>query len=343
MSVSHSLSLSFSLFSFFIYFYISFFFLSIQADADGNGWLSRAEFRAALVGANMGLTRKDINLMLSECDVNQDGAIEYKEFVPVALELLTQRLMMDLVSDAVWQSEDELIRALLEGFANLDTESTGHLSSNQIKEALLIMSYEWLGLSRLQVASIMALPEATPHQETNLVNYTLLVPAAAQLIEWTFGISFKTERAQTVATQARSREVLSMAHMDPSAIVAKLEDMFRAADTDQSGDIDYNEAIRILHDLGALDMGLGAGQIAAIIGALDEDQDGVIVWEELVGFVSDLLNHLGAHLQSLTQDMDEMEDMADVGVEEEEEVDAGEAEAETETEEADETEGEANE
>ena len=62
-----------------------------------------------------------------------------------------------------------------------------------------------------------------------------------------------------------------------------------------------------------------------------------------MGFVSDLLNHLGAHLQSLTQDMDEMEDMADVGVEEEEEVDAGEAEAEDETEEADETEGEANE
>lgn len=59
----------------------------------------------ALVNADLGLTRKDINLIMSAADVNQDGAIEYAEFVPVALAVLTERLAQDLVHEAAWSSE----------------------------------------------------------------------------------------------------------------------------------------------------------------------------------------------------------------------------------------------
>jgi hypothetical protein len=37
-----------------------------QADADNSGQLSRKEFKEALKAAELGLTRKDINLILSQ-------------------------------------------------------------------------------------------------------------------------------------------------------------------------------------------------------------------------------------------------------------------------------------
>jgi Ca2+-binding EF-hand superfamily protein len=41
------------------------------ADENGNGELSLEEFRQCLKSAELGLTRKEINLLLSECDTNQ--------------------------------------------------------------------------------------------------------------------------------------------------------------------------------------------------------------------------------------------------------------------------------
>jgi len=41
------------------------------ADENGNGELSMDEFRQCLKSAELGLTRKEINLLLSECDTNQ--------------------------------------------------------------------------------------------------------------------------------------------------------------------------------------------------------------------------------------------------------------------------------
>lgn len=40
--------------------------LLVQADVDGSGQLSRKEFKEALKAAELGLTRKDINLIMSQ-------------------------------------------------------------------------------------------------------------------------------------------------------------------------------------------------------------------------------------------------------------------------------------
>lgn len=58
--------------------------------------------RRAMYDADLGLTRKDINLIMSAADVNRDGAIEYSEFVPVAMGVLTERLAQDIVAQASW-------------------------------------------------------------------------------------------------------------------------------------------------------------------------------------------------------------------------------------------------
>lgn len=45
------------------------------------------EFKEALKAAELGLTRKDINLILSHIDVDRDGLVSYEEFIPVCFQV----------------------------------------------------------------------------------------------------------------------------------------------------------------------------------------------------------------------------------------------------------------
>lgn len=52
-----------------------------------SGMLSRTEFKNCLKAAKLGLTRKDINLIMSTVDANKDGSISYEEFVPICFQV----------------------------------------------------------------------------------------------------------------------------------------------------------------------------------------------------------------------------------------------------------------
>ena len=59
--------------------------LFVQADADGNGYLDQQEFKAIFktLQGDLGLTDRDVRLIMAEADENGDGVIEYPEFVQV--------------------------------------------------------------------------------------------------------------------------------------------------------------------------------------------------------------------------------------------------------------------
>ncbi len=58
-----------------------------KADTDGSGNLDRKEFKEALKAAGLGLTRKDINLIMTTADIDRDGVISYEEFIPVCFQV----------------------------------------------------------------------------------------------------------------------------------------------------------------------------------------------------------------------------------------------------------------
>merc|ERR1712091_212276 len=78
-----------------------------KADSDGNGVLDRKEFKKCLKAAELGLTKKDINILLSETDVDGDGMVTYEEFVPLCFNILVERFkdemqQMEALSSADW-------------------------------------------------------------------------------------------------------------------------------------------------------------------------------------------------------------------------------------------------
>eukprot|EP00611_Tribonema_gayanum_P020589 TRINITY_DN377_c0_g1_i5.p1 TRINITY_DN377_c0_g1~~TRINITY_DN377_c0_g1_i5.p1 ORF type:complete len:536 (-),score=229.31 TRINITY_DN377_c0_g1_i5:30-1637(-) len=65
-------------------------------DVDGNGTLDRAEFLKCLRDSGLGFTRRELNLMMTVVDRNNDGVIDYEEFVPVAFNMLLDMVARQL-------------------------------------------------------------------------------------------------------------------------------------------------------------------------------------------------------------------------------------------------------
>lgn len=79
-----------------------------QADVDGSGELSRKEFSKALRESGLGLTRKEINVLLAEVDANEDGMVSYAEFLPLCFNLLVEIVSEEFQSASTPSNEVEI-------------------------------------------------------------------------------------------------------------------------------------------------------------------------------------------------------------------------------------------
>lgn len=52
-----------------------------EFDSDGNGLITQIEFRNAIRKLNLGLTSREIDKLMLRIDTNQDGKIDYNEFM----------------------------------------------------------------------------------------------------------------------------------------------------------------------------------------------------------------------------------------------------------------------
>ena len=53
-----------------------------RADTEGKGYLDRQQFAKVLKDSDLGFTRREINTLMHQVDENEDGVIEFSEFVP---------------------------------------------------------------------------------------------------------------------------------------------------------------------------------------------------------------------------------------------------------------------
>ena len=73
-----------------------------EFDEDKNGYLDRREFKECLQSAQLGLSPQEIMHIMAEVDENDDGVVEYNEFMPLAVELLQSlQVKEDVTADAI--------------------------------------------------------------------------------------------------------------------------------------------------------------------------------------------------------------------------------------------------
>lgn len=262
------------------------------ADADGNGVLDPSEFLAALHSADLGLSKKEINALLSESDVNEDGVVEYEEFVPLCFEVLVERAKnKQLESDAL-ASPDAITRLLLDVFVAADEAGRGSLTVRQIKSCLrYLVAEDELALSPAQIVSVVA--ECEVSHDDGTVKYARFAPVAADVIHGM--LDFDAQRKRVDAIQLLADEhtnVGSLRDKTPEEVEAFLLEAFAEADADDSGGLDDVEMLAVLRSVGADRLGLTERQIAGIIAAADVDKDGVVDYAELSSLVHDTVMQL---------------------------------------------------
>lgn len=145
-----------------------------RMDEDGSGMLSKQEFLNALTSMEVGLTRREINTIMLQVDLDDDGNISYREFVPFAFDLLQKMASLRLLEAEM--EGDELAQFLLDLFKAKDVDNLGLLHVDDVRD---LLHQAMLGLSRMQIYTVLSEVEANADM---MINYNIFVPRAVKII-----------------------------------------------------------------------------------------------------------------------------------------------------------------
>lgn len=259
------------------------------ADENGNGELSMEEFRKCLKSAELGLTRKEINLLLSECDTNQDGAVSYNEFVPLCFNLLVERFKDQMLSNQALQGTDQLQMMLLDALEIEDADATGMLPLPVVKASLTRISQEVLGLTRLQLLAVLS--EANPGAD-GLVDYRAFSGVAADMLYSLIDGEEQTQRIQAINQMAMTEGAELLHGLDMEMFKNVMRAAFEEADKDKSGYLDSVEILHVVEMMSTSSLALEPHEVTSLMAAVDTDQSGTVSYNELVDFFYEVLKHL---------------------------------------------------
>ncbi|CAK8999556.1 Calmodulin-like protein 12 (Touch-induced calmodulin-related protein 3) [Durusdinium trenchii] len=145
-----------------------------RMDEDHSGILNKQEFVAALTSMELGLTRREINAIMFQVDQDRDGNVSYREFVPFAFDLLQKMASLRLLETEL--ENDELAQYILDLFKAKDTEMTGMLGLDEMRD---LLHQAMLGLTRMQIYTVLSEAEVNAD---NMISYSNFVPRAVGLI-----------------------------------------------------------------------------------------------------------------------------------------------------------------
>lgn len=259
----------------------------MKADADKNGHLTYDEFKDCLKSAELGLTRKDINTLLSSVDLNDDGVITYEEFIPLCREIIVERFKEEMLTNDILNSQDGLQQELLSAFQKADAEGTGKLAPKRARAALEALSFQVLGLTQFQVLSVMSQAPMTPE---GLVDYVKFVPIAAHIVYGMFDASAMKNRLAAIQKLADNDSIAELAALDYATLKRLLQGVFQDADTEGVGELTYDQVVDCINSLSW--EYLSPYHISTMISAIDADGNGMVNWQELANFLCDVLEHV---------------------------------------------------
>jgi len=142
----------------------------VEADQDGSGTLSYKEFKEVINTSNLNFNKTEIRRMLMEADENEDGYIDYNEFLPIGVDIVqaifarreaeeAARTHSEAAAEAArvalihGMDKDQYKQMLLQYFRAHDVDNSGFLSRKEFKEC---MQNSELGLTRREINALMA-------------------------------------------------------------------------------------------------------------------------------------------------------------------------------------------
>jgi len=245
-----------------------------KADADSSGTLTVAEFQACIREADIGLTRKEINVLMHSLDANMDGVIDYQEFAPLCFDLLVEILKDELLQ--AQRNPSELEVYLLNLFKGTDPAGAGKLKVHELRDALRNAD---MGLTRLQILTVTS---AAVVDAEGGVAYSDFALKAAELLYGLLDPAVQREKMEAV-TQMQQMYAESQVFQVIEAIAVEL---------DPSG-TGFVEVGAFKAALGQCSLGLSAMEVDTLVyGLVAAEPDGTLAYGPIVDYAFQVLVHL---------------------------------------------------
>jgi len=181
-----------------------------------------------------------------------------------------------------------------QAFQDADHEGTGLLPIASVKSALRTLSFNVLGLSTLQLVTLIS---RAPTSADGLVQYIPFVPLAAAMVHSMYDVDRVKLRIQAIKEMADAGGLRAMLSVDLDALRSELANLFADADAGGTGLLSEDDVRGVLSALaasggGSAAAGLSDHHLRAMFTAIDVDDRGCVDWQELVGFICDAIEHL---------------------------------------------------
>lgn len=251
-------------------------------DGDGNGYLDPSEFKSLMndLQERLEFPPDEVYRFLAEADMNEDGMIEYEEFIPLALQIVQgmyakkrlEQHMVDVDQHAEdllvhGMSRDELTELVGSIFERMDQDGSGTLSKQEFATALTSME---LGLTRREINTVMF--QIDQDNDGN-ISYREFVPFAFDLLQ-------KLTSLRLLETELENDELAQY-----------LTDLFKARDIEMSGMLHVNDIRDLLHQ--AM-LGLSRMQIYTVISEAEVNSEMMIAYgtfiPRAVGLIRSMLS-----------------------------------------------------
>lgn len=259
-------------------------------DGDGNGYLDPQEFKSLMTDLQQRLDfpPDEVYRFLAEADMNEDGMIEYEEFIPLALQIVQgmyakkrlEQHMFDVDAHAEdllvhGMSRDELTELVGSIFERMDSDGSGTLSKAEFAQALTSME---LGLTRREINTIMF--QIDQDQDGN-ISYREFAPFAFDLLQ-------KLTSLRLLETELENDELAQY-----------LMDLFKARDVEMTGVLHVNDIRDLLHQ--AM-LGLSRMQIYTVISEAEVNSEMQIAYGTFIPRAVGLIRSMLSFEKSIVKD-----------------------------------------
>jgi Ca2+-binding EF-hand superfamily protein len=209
------------------------------ADADGSGFLDHKELKHFLKDLPLGLTKREINMIMVEVDADEDGLVSFQEFLPMMHSCLVEVTKQMILRS--YQSQSDLDVLLQSSCDHHDKDGSGRL---KIKHAASVLKHADLGLSKFQILSICG---SCPSQDQKTVLISDFVPFASKTIQGVMGSDVANAAAaakrRSDLLQSLGEEEVVINGQTLREIQENLMSFFQQADPTSSGVLELSQVI----------------------------------------------------------------------------------------------------
>jgi len=154
-------------------------------DENGDGVLQPEEVRSLCEMSGFNMTPEMVDTVIKEADKNNDGVIDYTEFVPMLLSLLgNDQKSNELDLEEIAAMSPEIVAASTESlksyfmcvFAIADENQDGVLSKSEVKELLTACGYD------LDAAAVSRLVDEADTNDDGVLQYEEFVPMILKML-----------------------------------------------------------------------------------------------------------------------------------------------------------------